>query len=316
MGTKAKTVNPIVTKVSWKKDFKLNWALYVMFIPVLVYFIVLHYIPMVGVSMAFENYKVTKGIFGSEWVGLQNFKELFTGDTFPIAFRNTVCMALLNLVCGFSATVIFAFIISEVRWKPFKRTSQVISYMPNFVAAVVTCQLVAQFLSREGAITQLLTTLGFEQQNWLANPNIPVFWIINTFANMWNSMGYGSIVYVAAIANVNGDYHEAAAIDGANRWKRLTKITFPCIMPTIMMFLTMQVGLLFMVGFDKVLLLYMPTTYATSDVLSTYIYRMAFGTQINYGLSSACGLFQAILGTFLMFAQNALSKKASSHALF
>ena len=316
MGTNNGTATPIVTGVSWKKDFKRNWVLYLIFIPVLVYFIVLHYIPMFGIAIAFEDYKVAKGVFGSEWVGLANFKELFTGEAFLMAVRNTFAMSLMNIVFGFSAPVIFAFIISEIRWKPYKRVTQLISYMPNFVGAVVTAQLVIMFLGREGAITQLLTALGFEQQNWLANPNIPVFWIINTFSNIWNAVGYGSIMYVASIANVNGDFHEAAAIDGANRWKRLTRITFPCILPVVMMFLTMNIGLTFMTGFDKVLLLYMPTTYVTSDCLQTYTFRMAFGTQINYGLSSASGLFQSIMGTVLLFGGNMLNKKATDHALF
>ena len=316
MGTKAKAVNPILTNNTWKKDIRQNGILYLIFIPVAAYFIIFNYIPMVGILMSFEDYKVAKGLFGSTWIGLDNFKELFTGETYLLVMRNTTCMALLNLTIGFIFPIGLAIVLSEVRWKPFKRTVQTISYMPYFVATVVVCQLITEFLGRDGSITLLLSYFGLERQNWLANPNVPVFWLINVFTDVWQGMGYGAIAYVAAIANVNGDYHEAAAIDGANRFKRITNITLPCIFPLVVMFLTLRIGLVFVVGFDKVLLLYMPTTYATADCLSTYTYRMAFGSQINYGLSAASGLFQSVVGTFLLLTSNALNRKATNMSLF
>lgn len=301
---------------SWKYDLTHNWKIYLLFIPVLVFFLVFHYAPMFGLLMAFERFRPSLGIFKSEWIWFENFVELFTGDTFFYVLRNTTAMALLNLTVGFAAPVILAMLISELHIKKFTRPVQIISYMPYFVSAVVVTTLASEFLSSTGAITMVLTWLGFDAQNWLANPNIPVFWLINTFLEIWQGAGWGAIIYVAAIANVSGDLHEAAAIDGANRWHRLWKITFPSILPLVIVMFTMRIGLVFRQGFDKVLLLYMPQTYNVSDCLYTYTYRMAFGQTINYGVSTASGLFQSIIGTTLLIASNKLSRKVSDTSLY
>ena len=287
-----------------------------MFLPLFVYYVLFNYIPMGGILMAFEKYSVSKGIFGSTWVGMKNFVDLFTGEGFSIALRNTVCMAVLNLVLGFLPPVILAIIFSECQNRVFRRISQICSYMPNFVSAVVVCALVTEFLKDTGAVTGLLTALGFERQNWLANPNIPVFWIINVLIGIWMGAGYGSIVYTTSISNVNNDLKEAAALDGANRWDRIIHIVVPSVLPLAMMMLTLSVGTVFMVGWDKILLLYMPKTYQVSDVLYTYTYRAAFGQTVNFGLSTASGLFQSVVGTILLIISNKLNKKATSYSLF
>ncbi len=303
-------------KNSWKYDFFHNWQVYLLFVPVLIYFLIFHYAPMFGLLMAFERFRPNLGIFRSEWIGLENFVDLFTGDTFLNVLRNTGAMALLNLTVGFAAPVILAMLISELHFKKFTRSVQIISYMPYFVSAVVVTTLASEFLSSTGAVTMILSWLGFDQQNWLANPNIPVFWLINTFLEIWQGAGWGAIIYVAAISNVNGDLHEAAAIDGANRWDRLWKITFPSILPLIVVMFTMRIGLVFRQGFDKVLLLYMPSTYNVSDCLYTYTYRMAFGQTVNYGLSTASGLFQSLIGSTLLILSNKLSKKMSGTSMY
>lgn len=303
-------------KGTFKADFRKNWPIYLMFLPLFVYYVLFNYIPMGGILMAFEKYSVSKGIFGSTWVGLKNFVDLFTGEGFSIALRNTVCMAVLNLVLGFLPPVILAIIFSECQNRVFRRISQICSYMPNFVSAVVVCALVTEFLKDTGAVTGLLTALGFERQNWLANPNIPVFWIINVLIGIWMGAGYGSIVYTTSISNVNNDLKEAAALDGANRWDRIIHIVVPSVLPLAMMMLTLSVGTVFMVGWDKILLLYMPKTYQVSDVLYTYTYRAAFGQTVNFGLSTASGLFQSVVGTILLVISNKLNKKATSYSLF
>ena len=316
MAKQADAVQPLLKKDTWKKDFKRNKILYLLLVPGTLYFILFHYLPIFGIVMAFENFKVSKGFFGSEWVGLKNFVDLFTGEAYLQVMRNTACMALINLVVGTITPIALALVLSEVKWKPFKRTIQTISYMPFFVAAVVVCQLAREFLGLDGGLTQVLTLFGFEQQNWLANPNIPVFWLINCLIGTWQGLGYSAIIFIAAISNVSGDLHEAAAIDGANRWRRMTKITLPSILPLIVMLFTLSVGTVFLVGFDKVLLLYMPTTYSTADCLSTYTFRMAFGTKANYGLSAASGLFQSVLGTTLLLGSNYLNKRTAKMSLF
>lgn len=304
------------TKRTWRQEIRKNGILYILFIPTALYLILFHYIPMAGIMIAFEDYDISSGIFGSRWVGFQNFVDLFTGDSFGLVMRNTVAIAALNLALTFIFPIVFAILLSELHNKKFKRTMQIMSYLPHFVAAVVVCQLVSEFVGKSGAITQLLALFGLEKQNWLANPNVPVFWLINCFTEVWQGIGFGSIMYVASIASVSGDLHEAAAIDGAGRWKRLTKITLPCIKPIMVMMLIMSFGRFFSSGFDKVLLLYMPSTYATSDVLSTYTYRMAFGQTANYGLSTASGLFQSVLSLVLLLTANAVSRKTSEYSLF
>ena len=302
-------------KQSWKHDFKVNGVLYLIFLPVAAYFIIFSYVPMVGIITAFQDVKVGRGIFGSEFIGLQNFIDLFTGETFGQVMRNTVSMALLNLTIGFAAPIILAIIMSEMRWKRFRRAVQTISYMPYFVAAVVVAQLVREFLGANGGITGLLTLFGLPQQNWVASAEIPVFWLINSFTDMWQGAGFGTIMWIAFIANINPELFEAAAMDGANRWQQITRITIPSLIPLVLIFFTLRIGLVFVQGFDKILLLYMPSTYEVSDVLTTYTYRMAFGSGNNFGLSAASGLFQSVVGTALLLGSNYLSKKATNASL-
>ena len=305
-----------VKKITWKEDLRKNGILYVLFLPVLAWLILFHYLPMPGIFMAFQDYSVSKGLFHSDWVGLGNFVDLFTGSGFPLAFRNTVAMAVLSLTLGFFPTIIFALILTSYPHKKFRRVMQSASYLPNFVSAVVMCSLATEFLSDKGAITMLLNLFGAEKQNWLANPNIPVFWLIYTFIGIWQGMGWGSIIYVASISNISGDLHEAAALDGANRFQRIWHVTLPGILPLIIMMWTMNIGLVFKMVGNNVLLLYMPQTYDVADVLSTYTYRMSFGGSNNYGLSTASGLFQSVLGLILLVTSNRLGKKASGYSLF
>lgn len=304
-------------KRPWSVDIRKNGMVYLMFVPILVYEIVLHYIPMFGILMAFEDYNVIDGFFGSKWVGFANFIELFSGEDFPRALRNTVCIAVIKGTVGFVMPIIFAFLLSMLHHKRYKRTVQTMSYLPNFVAAVVVANLVIQFLAKDGPLTMLLTHFGAENQNWLANDKIPVFWIIYLFMGVWQSLGWGSIMYVASIATVSGDLHEAAAIDGAKRLQRITKITLPCIMPMIIMMFVLNIGLSFSTGFDSILLLYMPSTYNVADTVYTYTYRMAFGGgNANYALSAASGLFQSVVATVLLVGSNTLSKKLTETSLF
>ncbi len=305
-----------VKKTTWGEDLRKNGILYIMFIPMLVWEILFHYLPLPGILMAFENYSVGKGLFGSEWVGLKNFVDLFTGSGFALAFRNTVAMAILSLTIGFVAPILFALVLTTYPHKKSRRAFQLASYLPNFVSAVVMCSLAIQFLGEKGAITKLLTLFGAEPQNWLANPHIPVFWLIYTFIGIWQGMGWGSIMWVASISNISGELHEAAALDGANRFQRIWHITLPALLPLMVMMWTMNIGLIFKMVGNNILLLYMPQTYDVADVLSTYTYRMSFGSANNYGLSTASGLFQSILGLILLVTSNKLSKKATSYSLF
>lgn len=304
-------------KGAWKRDFARNKQVYLIFLPVFLYFFVIHYLPMFGVVMSFQNYNVRQGIFGSQWVGMDNFVRLFSGDQFGIALRNTIIIGLFNILFGFTAPLIFALLITQVRNQKFRKFIQLCTYMPNFVASMVICTLLTQFLANDGAITLILQNVfGLPAQNWLANADPPVFWLIYSISGAWQSFGYGSIIYVAAICNISPDLYEAGAIDGTNRWTAMWNITIPAIMPTIIMLLTLQVGTVFKAGFDRILLLYMPSTYSVADTLYTYTYRMAFGASPDFGLSAASGLFQSVVGTVLLFVSNALNKKVAKSSLF
>ena len=299
---------------SWKTELRRDWVVYLLFIPIIVYEVVLHYLPMFGIVMAFEDYNVVDGYFRSPWVGLKHFIDLFSGEDFPQAIRNTVAIGLLRCTIGFIAPIIFALMLSLINSKKFKRTCQTMSYMPNFVAAVIVCSLFTQFLAKDGPLTLLLTKVfGAENQNWFANDQIPVFWIIYLLMGIWQGIGWGSIMYVAAISQISGDLHEAAAIDGATRLQRLFKITLPNIMPMIVMMFVINIGTSLVAGYDNILLLYMPSTYNVADTVYTYTYRQAFGGgNTNYSLSAASGLFQSLISTILLIGSNALSRKTGS----
>ena len=295
-------------KIRNQKDWKQNWSVYLLFLPAVVLFGTFNYAPMFGIIMAFENFKPTKGFFGSKWVGLQNFIDLFSSEEFFQVFRNTIGMAFMNLTIGFIFPLVLALLLSELTSRKFRRVVQTVSYMPYFVATVVVCTLITNFVDTNGIITDILVAFGAERENLLANSKY--FWWINTFSEVWQGMGYGSIVYVAAIANINPNLYEAAAMDGANRWHRMLSITLPGVLPTVITMFTLRVGLVFVTGFDKVLLLYSPSIYDTADCLSTYTYRYGIANG-NYSLSAAAGLFQSVIATALLIISNKLNQSAS-----
>ena len=309
-----KAINAPLKKNSWRLDIKRNWMVYLIFLPTFLLFLVLNYVPMFGIVMAFEDYNVADGYFHSPWVGLKHFIDLFSGEDFLQAIRNTVVIGVLKSTIGFIAPIIFALMLSLINSKKFKRAAQTMSYLPNFVAAVIVCSLFTQFLAKDGPLTLLLTRLfGAENQNWLANDRPPVFWIIYLMMGIWQSVGWGSIMYVAAISQVSGDLHEAAALDGATRLQRLFKITLPSIFPMIVMMFVINIGTALAAGYDNILLLYMPSTYSVSDTVYTYTYRQAFGGgNANYSLSAASGLFQSVISTILLVISNNLSRKTGS----
>ena len=295
-------------KIRNQKDWKQNWSVYLLFLPAVVLFVTFNYAPMFGIIMAFENFKPTKGFFGSKWVGLDNFIDLFSSEEFFQVFRNTIGMAFMNLTIGFIFPLVLALLLSELTSRKFRRVVQTVSYMPYFVATVVVCTLITNFVDTNGIITDILVAFGAERENLLANSKY--FWWINTFSEVWQGMGYGSIVYVAAIANINPNLYEAAAMDGANRWHRMLNITLPGVLPTVITMFTLRVGLVFVTGFDKVLLLYSPSIYDTADCLSTYTYRYGIANG-NYSLSAAAGLFQSVIATALLIISNKLNQSAS-----
>jgi len=292
----------------------MNWSVYLLFIPILVFFIVFNYLPMFGVVMAFQDFSAVRGFFGSTWVGFSNFAEFFSGPNFMTIFRNTLVISLMGIFLGTPASIIFALALNEVTALRFKKTVQTISYLPYFVSTVVIAGMVIEFVSSHGIITTLLVNVfGMNRQNLLLNPSY--FWFINFFTDIWQGLGYGAIIYIAAITSVSQELHEAAAIDGASRLRRVWHITLPAIKPTIVMMLVLRLGMVLTVGFDRILLLYNPTIYSTADVIATHVTRMGI-ERMQFGYSAAVGLFNSIIGSILLIASNYLSRRLADTSIY
>jgi putative aldouronate transport system permease protein len=299
--------------VSWKSDFRMNWSVYLLFLPILVYFIIFNYLPMFGIVMAFQDFSAVRGYLGSKFVGFTNFIEFFSGPNFLRVLRNTLVMSFLNLGVGLPLSVIFALLLNEINFTAFKRITQTISYLPFFVSAVVVCGLVIDFMSSNGIITNLLVFFGLPRQNLLSDPKY--FWGINLFVDLWQGLGYGSIIFIASISGVNHELYEAAAIDGASRLGRVWHVTLPALIPVIVTMLVLRCGMIMNVGSDKILLLYNPSIYETADVISTHVIRMGIG-QMQYGYSAAVGLFNSVVGLMMLLLSNFISAKLTSYSVF
>lgn len=296
-----------------KKDLRRNKKLYLMLLPIIVYYIVFCYYPMYGAQIAFRDYSPRKGIIGSDWVGLEHFMDFFQGLYFPRLVRNTLSINLKNLILGFPAPIILALMLNEVRSKIFKKTVQTVSYLPHFISTVVIAGMILQFTATNGFITQIMTFLGYSEQNMMLNPDF--FQNIYVISDIWQGIGWGSIIYIAAISGISADLYEAAKIDGAGRWKQMWHVTLPGIMPTIITMLILRIGNMMSLGFEKIILLYNPSIYETSDVISTYVYRMGL-VEHDYSFSSAVGLFNSVINLLLLYLANKICKRVTEHSLW
>ncbi len=300
-------------KLTWSRDWKINKWLYFLAIPIFLYFFIFNYLPMFGLVIAFQDFKPQLGVFGSKLVGWKNFETFFGGPNFLTILRNTLVISGLGLVFTFPMTIIYALLLNEINCTWFKKSMQTIHYMPYFVSAVVIAGLVIEFVSTNGAITNVLVNLlGIKRENLLQNPSY--FWWIYLATDIWQNLGYGSIFFVSAITSVSPDLYEAAAIDGAGRLRRAWHITLPGIMPAIVTMLVLQCGMIMQVGGDKILLLYNASIYETADVISTHVQRMGI-EKMQYGYSSAVGLFNSIVGTLLLIISNYASKKLTDTSI-
>lgn len=297
-----------------KTDIRKNKVIYLMCVPIVLWYIIFAYWPMSGLLMAFQRFNVAKGIWGSDWVGLKNFMQFFSGPYFFRLIKNTAAIGLLDLIFGFPAPIIFALLLNEVRARLFKKTLQTISYMPYFISMVVIAGIIKDFTESGGAISSVISLFnGGNEINLLSEAKY--FWSIYVVSGIWQGFGYGSIIYMAALSSIDQQLYEAAVIDGANRWKQTIHITIPGIAPTILILLIMRVGTMFLVGSDKILLLYSPAIYETADVINTYVYRVGL-VEMNYGFSTAVGLFNSLVATTFLLVTNAIVKKNSESSLF
>ena len=289
--------------------------LYLMMIPGLLYLIIFNYAPMYGVVIAFQKFNFVKGISGSKWIGLQNFEELFRSEQFLRVLRNSIEFSLTRLIWSFPMPIVLALLLNEVRHTKYKKAVQTIVYIPHFISWVVVASLVINLLqpTRQGAINALLGIFGVEPANYLTS--VKHFRSIVVISEIWKTAGWGTIVYLSALTQVDPQIYEAAYIDGANRWQIMFRITLPSIMSTISIMLIMRLGSLMNNGFEQIYLLYSPLVYEVADVFETYTYRIGIQGG-RYSYSTAVGLFQSVVGFILIISSNYVSRKLGESSLF
>ncbi|OEZ61685.1 putative multiple-sugar transport system permease YteP [Duganella sp. HH105] len=289
-----------------------KWA-YAMLLPVLAYFVVFHYVPVYGALIAFKDFNPASGMAGSEWVGLDWFKQFFNGLYFNRLMLNTLMLNVYDVLLGFPAPIVLALLMNELTSLRFKQFVQTVTYLPHFISVVVVSGMVLDFLARDGVLTNMLVALGATPDAVMNNPDW--FRRIYVGSEIWQSIGWGSIIYLASLAGINPSLYEAARIDGANRWQQLLHITLPGLLPITMTLLILRLGQLMSVGFEKIILLYNPSTYETADVISTYVYRHGI-LDANYSYAAAVGLFNSAIALVLLVAANALSRRWSGNSIW
>ena len=296
-----------------KKDFIRHRGLYIMFLPVIIYFILFHYAPMYGAQIAFKDFTPSRGIERSVFVGLKHFDSFFNGLYFFRLLKNTLLISLLQMLFGFPAPIILALLMNELRNKVFKRFVQTVTYLPYFVSLVVVCSLVINFVSYDGLINDVIAFFGGERASLLLEAGN--YRTIHILSGIWQNMGWNSIVYISALSSIDQQLYEAAVIDGAGRWKQTLHVTLPGILPTIVIMLIMRLGQVMNVGFEKIILLYNDATLETADVISTFVYRRGL-LEASYSFSSAVGLFNSVVNTILLVGANTISNKLNETSLF
>lgn len=296
-----------------KKDWQRNWSLYLMVLPVLAFYMIFCYKPMYGALIAFKDFSPRLGVMGSPWIGLENFMDFFQSRFFARTLINTLRISITTIIFGFPSPIILALLINEIKNKLFVRTVQTITYLPHFISLVVICGMIRDFSVENGILTNMLVIFGAEPQNLLNNPSL--FVPIYVVSDIWQNIGWGSIIYLAAILGIDQELYEAAVIDGAGRWRQTFHITLPSIMPTILTLFILRMGAVMSVGFEKIILLYNPRTYEAADVISSFVYRAGL-QEFRYGFSTAVGLFNSVINFIFVVGANNMSRKFNEVSLW
>lgn len=287
--------------------------MYIILLPTILFYLIFRYIPMFGNIIAFQDYSITKGLLGSKFVGLEHFRDFLSSYKFFQLLRNTLAINSLNLLFGFPIPIIFALLLNEIRNLRFKKTVQTVTYMPHFISTVIMASLILSFVSVDGMINGIRAMFGLEPIAFMANPKY--FWGIYVASNIWQGMGWNSIIYIATISSIDPMLYEAATIDGANRFQQMRHITIPGISETIVILLILNVGQMLSLGYEKIILLYNPSIYETADVISTFVYRRGL-LQADYGYSTAVSMFNAVINFILIMIANTVSKKVRGSGLW
>jgi len=301
------------TWLTIRADLRRHWFVYLLAVPVIAYYALFHYGPMYGLLIAFKDFQPSSGIWRSPWVGFEHFESFFNGIYFWRLIRNTILINVYELLFGFPAPIVLALLLNEIRVRLFKRVVQTVSYLPHFISIVVVTGMMFDFLSRTGFVNQLLGSFGIEPIDFMKEASWFKFLYVSS--GIWQGIGWGSIIYLAALATIDPTLYEVSRIDGASRWKQAWHVSIPGIMPTIAILFILQMGNMLTVGSEKVLLLYNPLTYSTADVISTYVYRKGI-LEASYSYTAAVGLFNSVISFLLIVAANAFSKRISENKLW
>ena len=296
-----------------KRSMRSQSMYHMMMLPGMIFVLIFSYVPMLGIIMAFQDYVPAKGILGSEFGGLKHFKYMFSLPDIWQILTNTVVIAVGKIILGTVMAIAFAILLNEIRVRFFKKTVQTIVYLPHFLSWVVLAAVVINMVNLDGPVNHIIQMLGFDKVNFLGSNTWFRPMIIVT--DVWKEFGYNSIVYLAAITAIDPGLHEAAAIDGANWWKRVWHITLPGMLPIILLMAAMSLTSILSAGFDQIYNLYSPMVYQTGDVLDTYVYRMGLISR-QYSFSTAVGLLRSAVGMVLMLAANGLAKKFTDRKIF
>ncbi|KRF42919.1 ABC transporter permease [Paenibacillus sp. Soil787] len=305
--------NKAVLQTPLLRHVRKEWKLYSFLLIPVIYFIIFKYVPMLGNVIAFRKYRGGTNLFGTEWVGLSYFTMFMKDPSFWRAFRNDLYLSVLYLVIRFPLTLIFALLLNELVRIRTKKFVQTVSYLPHFISMVIVAGMTKELLSMSGPINTLLANLGFEKIAFISLPQwFPTIYVTS---GIWQGLGWGTILYLAAMTGINTDLYESAKVDGANRLRLAWHITIPGILPTIMTLLILDIGGILGANFEKILLLYNPLTYESADVISTYVYRMGI-TGGNFSYATAVGLFEGVIGLILVTSANYISKKTTNSGLW
>lgn len=300
-------------KKSWKQEAVHNWPLYVMILPSFVLAVIFCYVPMGGLVMAFQEYKPWLGISGSQFVGLDQFKQIFMFKESYQAIINTLIIAVAKIICGLIVPIVMALLLNEVRHAGLKKGIQTLVYLPHFLSWITVAGMLRDILGLDGIVNAFLQKLGVEPIFFLGEAGM--FRQIVVLSDLWKGFGFGMIVYLAAISNIDQSLYEAAEMDGANRWQQTIHITIPGIMPMIIVMATLSLGNVLNAGFDQIFNLYSPLTYSTGDIIDTYVYRQSL-VNGQYSFGTAVGLFKSGVGLLLTAVAYRLAYKFAGYRIF
>lgn len=318
-GGKENAMSKALTKKKKKRhwlieDLTKHYQLLILLLPAFALVVVFNYVPMYGILLAFKDYRAVDGIWGSEWVGFEHFERFFSSYYFTTVIKNTLIISISTIIIGFILPIVFALMLNEIKYSPFKKFVQTVTYAPHFISVTVLVGMLFAFLSpTSGVVNTIIEAFGGDPIAFMQEPKwfLPVYLI----SEQWQNLGWGSIIYIAVLSSVDMELHEAATIDGASRLQRIWYINLPCIKPTAMIMLIMSTGSVLGVGFEKIYLMQTPLNLSVSEVISTYVYKIGL-VNSQYEFSTAVGLFTSVISMIILLIVNAISKKVGEQSLW